>query len=120
MLKNAIDIVMPTFLFLVNTIFVKLKNLNMKTKNLLAILVIALFLIGSKITAQTVYITESGKKYNAKNCNIVKTGKKGITLEEAKKKGLEPCKVCKVEVEPKIADKPKAIDNAKNKTKDKK
>ena len=92
----------------------------MKAKNILAIGVIALFLIGSKLTAQTVYVTETGKKYHAKNCDIVKTGKKGITLEEAKKKGLEPCKVCKVEAEPKAADKPKAIDKTKDKPKDKK
>ena len=87
----------------------------MKTKNILAICVIALFLIGSKLTAQTVYVTETGKKYHAKKCDIVKTGKKGITLEEAKKKGLEPCKVCKVEAESKTADKPKAIDKLKDK-----
>lgn len=87
----------------------------MKTKNILAICVIALFLIGSKLTAQTVYVTETGKKYHAKNCDIVKTGKKGITLEEAKKKGLEPCKVCKVEAESKTADKPKTIDKLKDK-----
>jgi hypothetical protein len=93
----------------------------MKTKNLLAICVIILFLIGSKLTAQTVYITETGKKYHAKNCDIVKTGKKGITVEEAKKKGLEPCKVCKVETtETKTADKPKSIDKTKGKPKDKK
>lgn len=87
----------------------------MKTKNILSICVIALFLIGSKLTAQTVYVTETGKKYHAKNCDIVKTGKKGITLEEAKKKGLEPCKACKVEAESKRADKPKAIDKLKDK-----
>ena len=87
----------------------------MKTKNILAICFITLFLIGSKLTAQTVYVTETGKKYHAKNCDIVKTGKKGITLDEAKKKGLEPCKVCKVEAEPKTADKPKTIDKLKEK-----
>jgi hypothetical protein len=92
----------------------------MKTKNILAICVITLFLIGSKLTAQTVYVTETGKKYHAKNCDIVKTGKKGITLEEAKKKRLEPCKVCKVEAESKIAEKPKTIDKTKDKPKDKK
>ena len=69
----------------------------MKTKHILAVCIFALFLIGSKLTAQTVYVTESGKKYHSKNCDIVKTGKKGITLEEAKKRGLEPCKSCKVE-----------------------
>lgn len=47
--------------------------------------------------AQTVYITDSGKKYHAKNCSAAKTGKHGIKLEEAKKQGYEPCKVCKIE-----------------------
>lgn len=50
-----------------------------------------------KLKAQTVYITESGKKYHAKNCSIVKTGKKGIELAEAKKQGYEPCKSCKAD-----------------------
>jgi len=50
-----------------------------------------------KLKAQTVYITESGKKYHAKNCSIVKTGKKGIELAEAKKQGYEPCKNCKAD-----------------------
>ena len=30
-----------------------------------------------------------------------------MTLEEAKKKGLEPCKACKIEAETKTAEKPK-------------
>lgn len=56
------------------------------------------FLLGAaKLQAQTVYITESGKKYHAKNCSIVKTGKKGIELAEAKKQGYEPCKGCKAD-----------------------
>lgn len=41
-----------------------------------------------------VYVTESGKKYHVKNCRL-KHGSKGITLEEAKKKGYKPCEVCK-------------------------
>lgn len=47
--------------------------------------------------AQTVYVTESGKKYHAKNCDVAKTGKKGITLSEATKAGYTPCKVCKAD-----------------------
>lgn len=80
----------------------------MNIKNSLVLIVFALFLFGTKLKAQTVYVTETGKKYHAKNCDIVKTGKKGIELSEAKKKGLEPCKSCKVEkaIQP-IADKPK-------------
>lgn len=42
-----------------------------------------------------VYIKEGGKKYHKKNCPVVPTGKKRITLSEAIKKGYTPCKVCK-------------------------
>lgn len=49
------------------------------------------------LSAQTVYVTENGKKYHAKNCSLAKTGKKGITLAEAKKGGFEACKSCKIE-----------------------
>lgn len=76
-------------------------------KNLVSILVIALFLVVGKVKAQTVYITDSGKKYHMKNCDVAKTGKKGIELAEAKKQGYEPCKVCKADKEAQPADKPK-------------
>ena len=79
----------------------------MKTKNIIAALAFILILIAGSLKAQTVYVTESGKKYHAKNCSIIKTGKKGIDLAEAKKQGFEPCKSCKSEEEPKAADKPK-------------
>lgn len=52
--------------------------------------------IYSKVNAQTVYVSESGKKYHAKNCQLAKTGKKGITLSQALKDGYEACKNCKV------------------------
>jgi hypothetical protein len=42
----------------------------------------------------TVYIRKAGKKFHKLNCKLVAKGKKGIKLSEAKKKGLEPCKVC--------------------------
>jgi hypothetical protein len=56
-----------------------------------------ILLISSKATSQTVYITEKGIKYHAKNCSLVPTGKKGIPLSEAKKKGYQPCKNCKAD-----------------------
>ena len=62
----------------------------------LFVIVLTLFLF-TRTNAQTVYITDTGKKYHAKNCSIVKTGKKGISLEEAKEKGYEPCKNCKAD-----------------------
>lgn len=70
-------------------------------------LILLLFFIVATSKAQTVYVTESGKKYHAKNCDVAKTGKKGIELSEAKKQGYEACKVCKVSQETKEADKPK-------------
>lgn len=70
-------------------------------------LILLLFFVVTSSKAQTVYITESGKKYHAKNCDVAKTGKKGIELSEAKKQGYEACKVCKVSHETKEADKPK-------------
>jgi methylphosphotriester-DNA--protein-cysteine methyltransferase len=79
----------------------------MKNNNLLFIAILFLFLSITKTKAQTVYVTDSGKKYHAKNCSIVKTGKKGMELSEAKKAGYEPCKSCKaddIKIEP---DKPK-------------
>lgn len=80
----------------------------MRKHNILFISLLFLVLSFNKLKAQTVYVTESGKKYHAKNCSVAKTGKKGIELSEAKKQGYEPCKVCKAdEVKPSTADKPK-------------
>lgn len=55
------------------------------------------------LNAQTVYVTENGKKFHKKNCDLAKTGKKGIELKDAKKQGYEACKSCKPEeaIEPK-------------------
>ena len=63
------------------------------------ILVFALILFSGimNLNAQTVYVTEKGKKYHAKNCDLAKTGKKGMELAAAKKAGFGPCGHCKVE-----------------------
>jgi len=79
----------------------------MKIKNILTALVFILCFSSLKINAQTVYITETGKKYHARNCEIAKTGKKGIELTEAKKQGFEACKICKIDQPKKTTDKPK-------------
>ena len=89
----------------------------MKKQNLLFIFILFIALGFTKLTAQTVYVTESGKKYHAKNCSVVKTGKKGIELATAKKDGYEPCKVCKADEV--AADKPKET-KVKKKGEDKK
>ncbi len=62
-----------------------------------------------KTMAQTVYVTEKGKKYHAKNCDVVKTGKKGMELAAATKAGFGPCGHCKVEA----ADTKKAAKSGK-------
>lgn len=85
----------------------------MKSNNIISILVIALFLCVGKLKAQTVYVTDNGKKYHMKNCDVAKTGKKGIELSEAKKKGYEACKVCKAPSENKEVDKAKGKDKPK-------
>lgn len=77
----------------------------MKASKISLFIVLAMFFIGGKLKSQTVYMTDNGKKYHTKNCDVAKTGKKGITIEEAKKKGLEPCKVCKVDESGKAKDK---------------
>ena len=79
----------------------------MTFKKLIPFFVFLVLLTSLKGKAQTVYITESGKKYHAKNCSMVKTGKKGIELAEAQKQGYEPCKNCKADaVDPKKTIKP--------------
>lgn len=79
----------------------------MKINKILSSILFLLFFYLSEFKAQTVYVTTNGKKYHSKNCEIVKTGKKGIELEEAIKKGYEPCKSCKVDKVKQEADKPK-------------
>ena len=80
----------------------------MKKQNIFtAVFLIAFSLLSHFASAQTVYVTENGKKYHKKNCTLVNEGKKGIELSEAKKKGLEPCSVCKPETVESPADKKK-------------
>jgi len=68
----------------------------MKNRFLFISAFVILFAILSQFAnAQTVYVTEKGKKYHKKNCSVVSEGKKGQELAEAKKNGYEPCAVCK-------------------------
>jgi len=52
-----------------------------------------LFLSGS-LKAQAVYKTPSGEKYHLATCRMVKNVSEEITVMEAKKLGLQPCKIC--------------------------
>jgi micrococcal nuclease len=46
-------------------------------------------------TDQIVYITRSGKKYHKLGCQHLRGGRyESITVDEAKRRGLEPCSVC--------------------------
>lgn len=81
----------------------------MKNTPLLRLIYIALFCFALQFTsmAQTVYVTEGGKKYHMKNCSVVNTGKKGIERSEAQKKGYTSCNVCKPDEKKAAADDPK-------------
>ncbi len=75
---------------------------------------IIILLFSARAYSQTVYVQETGKKYHMKNCSVAGTGKKGMSIDEAKKAGYTACKVCKpddnlVPKKPDPADKPKAI-----------
>lgn len=46
--------------------------------------------------SNTVYITQQGKKYHKQDCKtIAKSSTAKTTIQEAKKQGYKPCKVCK-------------------------
>lgn len=47
------------------------------------------------ISAQTVYITKSGKKYHTEDCSSLSKSKIAIDLKEAIEKGYSPCNKCK-------------------------
>jgi hypothetical protein len=64
-----------------------------------SLVLISFLLISIKGFSQTVYVTDGGKKYHAKNCSIVKTGKKSMELKDAKKNGYTACAVCKASKE---------------------
>lgn len=53
-----------------------------------------LFLFGTQLQAQTVFITKTGAKYHKESCRYAKTGW-ASDLAAAKKKGLTACLVCK-------------------------
>lgn len=69
-----------------------------------------LFFCTVKVTAQTVYIAETGKKYHTKNCPAVQKSNKEIDLKVAQKKGYKPCHNCGAE---KIKPKEEKIEGAR-------
>ncbi|HSZ72030.1 MAG TPA: hypothetical protein VK750_05100 [Cytophagaceae bacterium] len=69
----------------------------MKRNPLFRIIFFTLFYLSIHFSsqAQTVYVTNGGKKYHMKNCSAVSSGKKGVEVSEAKKQGYSSCAVCK-------------------------
>lgn len=41
------------------------------------------------------FVTKAGKKYHLANCRMLNSASEEITIEDAKERGLEPCKICK-------------------------
>ncbi len=66
----------------------------MKNLKIIPALVIFLLLSSSTLSAQSVYKTPSGHKYHTAQCRSVKNVSEKITLNEALKLGLSPCKIC--------------------------
>ena len=48
----------------------------------------------AEYTADTVYITNTGKKYHEEWCQHLHSSKIPVTLDEALSRGLDPCKTC--------------------------
>jgi len=65
----------------------------MKRRISLAVFIFFLF-IGNAFS-QTVYITNSGKKYHNENCRYLNSSSTPIDLSDAASKGFSPYKVCK-------------------------
>ena len=65
-------------------------------KKVLAILLLGMMFIGSTFAhAEDVYATKNGKRYHKADCLLIKDkGAKVISLEDAQKKGLKPCRRC--------------------------
>jgi len=63
-------------------------------------------------TDPIVYVKEKGKKYHKKMCKVAGTGKTGIKLSEALKRGYTACAICKPPIK---SDKKKKITTKKSK-----
>lgn len=63
-------------------------------KKLLLSSVLFLILFASISSAQTVYITKSGKKYHSSGCSYLRKSSIPIELKEAKERGYSACSKC--------------------------
>jgi hypothetical protein len=66
-------------------------------KSILLIIVLFVFFHGQ---AQSFYKTPSGKKYHLGSCRMVENVSEKISLTEAKRQNLEPCKICQPTASP--------------------
>lgn len=78
-------------LYLIKADGITLRNMQF-IKQLIFIL-LAVTVTGS-IKAQTVFKTPSGQKYHLASCRMVRNVSQEITVAEANKMDLEPCKIC--------------------------
>jgi fructose-specific component phosphotransferase system IIB-like protein len=62
-------------------------------KKIVSIMTLMLFAMVLNLSAQTVYVTENGKKYHQKDCQYAKDAKP-MSLADAKAKGYTPCSTC--------------------------
>jgi len=62
-------------------------------KKIVSIMTLMLFAMVLNLSAQTVYVTENGKKYHQKDCQYAKDAKP-MSLADAKAKGYTPCSAC--------------------------
>lgn len=53
------------------------------------------FLLSVNLSAQTVYKTPSGAKYHLSGCRMVKNVSNALSVDNALKQGLMPCKFCR-------------------------
>ena len=56
--------------------------------------IICLLLFSLAVKSQTLYKTPSGEKYHLGTCRMVKNVSEKLSLNDARAKGLTPCKIC--------------------------
>lgn len=58
------------------------------------LVVFAILLVAGNISAQTVYITKTGKKYHSAECNYLSKSSIPIELKDAQERGYTACSKC--------------------------
>ncbi|OCA73248.1 hypothetical protein [Chryseobacterium arthrosphaerae] len=65
-------------------------------------LISILLCLAINLKGQTVYRTPSGSKFHDSSCRMVKNVSSGLSVNEALKMGLQPCKICNPGVTPSV------------------